>query len=909
MELTRSQRAAIEHRGGHLQLIACAGSGKTEVVARRIARMLDPREDDALAPRSVIAFTFTDRAADELEARIHRRVRDSVGTLRGMAELYIGTIHAFCRQFLQDEVAEFLRCSTLDAVGQRMLVAREPERSGFSIAQTLEGAPLSLEKDVGLYLGAIDVLRQGEVDRTRLGSSTLGEALERYRALLRDESLLDYSGQLELALDVIRRDIEAGQRLAARVRHIVVDEYQDTNPLQERVIRALVEVTGATLTVVGDDDQTIYGFNGADIDNILTFANRYQSTAPVTTVRLEENFRSSQPIVEFARGFVERIERRLPKAMIATVAQPSATGDLATGLFRGRFDEARAIARKILALRESAFTEGGVTRGLSWSDFAVLVRSGLHYNVSELVKVFDEQGIPYVVAGRKGLLQQPECLALRTLFAALAGAPGAADALYERWRSSELTQSLAPIDALVRWVAEARTREDPALTMQGLLLEALDVARVRERGEDDLRFANAGRFSALLSQFERLWARRSLAERLEGFVSYCDRSEREHDEASGVSELRAPDAVRVSTVHAAKGLQWPVVFLPRVEEGQFPLSGREAKQWSVVAREVVRSPERYDQGEDDERRLFYVAATRAQRYLFVSAAGAKGNAARPSPYFRAFDTHAGVTRTLERALRPGPHTPSRPREGTTDQRLTFSELKPLFDCAYRYKLQSSYRFCAPHHVAEGFGKSLHDALAEVHRRALDGDVVDESLVPALTTRHLHLPFADESLTARSREAMQRILDGYLRTHHAALSEVELVEKPIRLHFDDGISVEGRIDLVVRRASAEVSVVDMKSDRSAQSEALSEAQLRLYALGYEELTGARPANVEVWELDVLREKVSPVSDEALESVRALVTRAAAMLREATLAPSPDPRRCAACPARPVCAHRDESEPSH
>jgi DNA helicase-2/ATP-dependent DNA helicase PcrA len=825
-----------------------------------------------------------------------------------MAELYIGTIHAFCRQFLQAEVAEFLRYSTLDAVGQRMLVAREPERSGFSIAQTLDGAPLSLEKDIGLYLGAIDVLRQGEVDRTRLGSSTLGESLERYRALLREESLLDYSGQLELALDVIRRDVEVGQRLASRVRHIVVDEYQDTNPLQERVVRALVDVTGATLTVVGDDDQTIYGFNGADLDNILTFAKRYESTAPVTTVRLEENFRSSRPIVEFARGFVERIERRLPKAMIATDAQPSASGDLATGVFRGRFDEARAIARKILALRESAFTEGDVTRGLSWSDFAVLVRSGLHYNVNELLKVFDEEGIPFVVAGRKGLLQQPESLALRTLFAALAGAPRAAEALHERWRASELTATLPPIDALVSWVEAARKRDDPALTMQALLLEALDVAQVREREGDDLRFANAGRFSALLSQFERLWAHRSLAERLEGFVAYCDRSEREHDEASGVSELRAPDAVRVSTVHAAKGLQWPVVFLPRVEDGQFPLTEREAKQWSVVAREVVRSPERYDQGEDAELRLFYVAATRAQRYLFVSAAGVKNTAARPSPYHRAFEAHAGVTRTLERALRPGPHTPARPRDGTTDQRLTFSELKPLFDCAYRYKLQSSYRFCAPHDAAEGFGRSLHDALAEVHRRALDGDVLDESLVPALTARHLHLPYADESLTARSREAMHRVLARYLRTHRAVLADVELVEKPIRVHFDDGISVEGRIDLVVRRGLTQVSVVDLKSDRRAQSEALSEAQLRLYALGYEELTGARPTNVEVWELDTLHENVSPLDDEALASVRALVTRAAALLREGTLPPSPDPRRCAVCPARRVCAHRDEREPS-
>ncbi|MBL8678389.1 MAG: ATP-dependent helicase [Myxococcales bacterium] len=910
MQLTPTQRAAVEHSGGHLQLIACAGSGKTEVVARRIARMLDPSAADPCPPSGIVAFTFTDRAADELESRIHQRVREAYGSLIGMAELYVGTIHAFCRRLLQSEVSEFLRYSVLDGVGQRMLVAREPDRSGFSLAKTRDREPLSLEdsRSISAYLAALDVLRQGEVDRSRLGDNAIGEALERYRTLLRDESLIDYTGQLELALDLVRRDVEVGVKLAARVRHIIVDEYQDTNPLQESFVRALTEVTGARLTVVGDDDQTIYGFNGADIDNILAFSQRYASLAPVTTIRLEENFRSSRPVIEFARTFAESIERRLPKAMIATDAQPFEPGDLACATFRSRWDEARAIAQKILSLRGARFTQGTRERGLSWSDFAVLFRSGLHYNCNELLRVFDEEGVPYVVTGRRGLLGQRECLALRALFGFVAELPECTRAMvFSRFVESELVDTFAPIEAMLDHAERARATIDRS-TLQDVLHDALDIARVRPRGDNDLRFANVGRFSSLVSQFERLWAQKPMRERLLGFVAYCDRSEREHEEASGVSELRAPDAVRVSTVHAAKGLEWPAVFVPRVETGQFPLKEREGAAWSIVGRDVVRNAARYAPGDSEERRLFYVAVTRAQRYLFVSAASS-GTPSNPRPvdpsaFYQAFVSFDRTAKTLHRAHPRRETLEPAPRATTTELRLTFSALKPLFECAYRFELESQLGFCAPHAAAEGFGSAVHNALAEVHRRAIDGEIVGPELVRSFAERHLRLPFADEATRAKKQAWFERMLARYLRERREILSSIELVEKEIRVHFDDGVAVEGRIDLVLRRGSSEVSVVDLKSSEHAQSDALTDAQLLLYALGYEELTGAKAQRIERWQLDDLDERTSPVDDAGVTSVRALVERAATTLRSRTLPANPEPSRCAACAMRRVCASRSE-----
>jgi DNA helicase-2/ATP-dependent DNA helicase PcrA len=352
------------------------------------------------------------------------------------------------------------------------------------------------------------------------------------------------------------------------------------------------------------------------------------------------------------------------------------------------------------------------------------------------------------------------------------------------------------------------------------------------------------------------------------------------------------------------------VFLPRVEEGQFAARFREPQQWAIVPKDVVRRASRYDCGEAEERRLFYVAATRAQRYLFVSAAGQHNNSARPSAFYTEFSAFAFATPTLQRAPRPPRRSPAQPRLGAGDQRLSFSQLKPLFECGYRFELQSRYGFSAPHHRAEGFGVALHNALAEVHRRAIEGDLVDASLADALCERHLRLPYADDESRARYADSMRRILRRYLHANQRTLARVELVEQPIRVHLDEGISVEGRVDLVVRRDDAGASVVDLKSDHRAQSEALTHTQLLLYALGYEELRGQRAKGIEVWELDTLEQREQPMDEPTIAAAKQRVIDAARLLRGPTLPADPSPERCAPCAVRAVCRHRaaDAAPPS-
>ena len=219
---------------------------------------------------------------------------------------------------------------------------------------------------------------------------------------------MDYSAIIEAAVEVLSCDVPLKERIAARVKHVIVDEYQDLNPIQEAVVWLLHEL-GAKVCVVGDDDQTIYQWRGSSVQGILTFAKRYPA---VTTVKLEENFRSSTGIVETARPFIEQNTERLQKKMQPTNAQDFEEGDIVALSFADPDQEAAYIAQSLQALRGVAIKEPTKDdpdhrRGISWSDMAILLRS-VRANGEPITRALDAAGIPYVVAGMNNLFGTPK---------------------------------------------------------------------------------------------------------------------------------------------------------------------------------------------------------------------------------------------------------------------------------------------------------------------------------------------------------------------------------------------------------------------------------------------------------------------------------------------------------------------
>ena len=922
MDLTEAQRRAIEHDGRNLQIIACAGSGKTEVVARRVVHLLTPGRPGSLEPRNIVAFTFTDKAAAALKERIVTRTREALGEVHGMADLFVGTIHAFCLDLLQAEAPVYLKYEVLNEVQQALFVDRHSRKSGLTTSTDLQGHRLRRYVDTNHYVNALAILREADLDESKLNGCSVAAALDGYRDLLRERSYFDYSSILEAAVESLTNDDDLRRRLADRLRYVIVDEYQDVNPIQEAIVWSLHDL-GARVCVVGDDDQTIYQWRGSDVGNILNFSRRYPG---VDRVRLDDNFRSSEGIVRTARAFIEQNTERLEKAMTPAGRQAAETGDVVALAFDTPEQEAEHIAATAQSLRGVTFLDGDAGRGLAWSDMAILLRS-VKRNGAPITAALDAAGIPYVVTGMTDLFQAREAHAARQLFYFMAGRDGVdARALARAWRGADLGLETRALHRAVAKAAESRTvvekdtdegarRRWGAYSLQRLFLRFLEDAGVREervpneRGE--VIFFNLGKFSQIITDYETIHYHSKPAEKYAAFAKFLQyRAEEAYPEGWQDNQYANPDAIRIMTVHQAKGMEWPVVFLPALLRNRFPaprVGGRTA--WHLIPRDGVTEQPRFEGTTEDERRLFYVAMTRSRKFLHMTWAPVPGSTryARPSAFWDDVLVSKHVKRRRPDYAARSRMTPT-PRAGVANVVFSFSDLKYFFECPYHFKLRVLYGFNAPIHEALGYGKSLHDALADVHARTIDGQTVDPTDAPGLVETHLHVPYAYTALRQTLEASAERVLRQYLADNAAEFRNIEFSEKQVEISLGDGVTVNGRIDLVRRLDTDETTIVDLKSSDRAQAEAVTETQLHVYALGYQELTGRNPDYVEIYELDQGKRKPRSVDDEFIDDVKATTRDAAQALRLGDLPAAPAGPKCRDCDYRGMCTAGRNAAPA-
>jgi ATP-dependent DNA helicase UvrD/PcrA len=917
VKLTAPQTRAIKHSGRNLQLIACAGSGKTEVVARRVVFLLTPGRTDSLAPRNIIAFTFTEKAAAELKERIVTRTHEALGDVPGMAEMFVGTIHAFCLELIKSEAPKYLKYEVLNEVQQVLFVDRHSKRSGLTASTDLAGKPLKRFRDTQRYIAALSILRESEREDEHLAGCSILSGLADYNSLLEERSYLDYSSILDAAAEVLKTDQALRERVAARVKYTIVDEYQDVNPVQEAIVRSLHDL-GSHVCVVGDDDQTIYQWRGSNVNNILTFASRYPS---VEQIPIEENFRSSDGIVETARPFIELNRLRLKKAMKPTGAQPYDLGDIVALSFDSPEKEAAHIATTAKALRGVALKEDDKQRGLAWSDMAVLLRS-VKANAEPITDALRAAGVPFVITGMSNLFSTLEAEAARNLFYFIADRPNIDEAELERqWNYAELGLEPTALQIAIRGAVGAKaalTDDDQKrwgqYSIQRVFLNFLEQAGLREESVPDDRgeivFFNLGKFSQVISDFEAIHFHSKPVEKYASFADFLEHhAEDAYPEGWQDNQYANPDAVRIMTVHQAKGMQWPVVFLPALLRNRFPAAKIGGPGvWHLLPATGIKDQPRFEGTVEDERRLFYVAMTRSQKFLHMTWAPISGKNNR---YIRHSDFWADIlVSTYVKRKAPDysarKRLPPTPRAGVANVVFSFSDLKYFFECPYQFKLRVLYGFNAPIHEALGYGKSLHDVLAEVHARAIRGDVAHDTEVPQLVRRHLHTPYAYPALRQELEKSAEKIIAKYLGDNKAVFNKIEFSEKQIEINLGDGVNVVGRIDLVRRLDTNQTTVVDLKSSDRAQAEDVTETQLHIYALGYQELTGRRPDYVEIYELDEGKRKPRSVDDEFIVDVKKKTRDAATSLRVGALQATPTAKKCGGCDYRGMCsagaAHR-------
>ncbi|MFB6816138.1 DNA helicase PcrA [Streptomyces sp. NPDC056347] len=632
--LNTEQRAAVVHAGSPLLIVAGAGSGKTRVLTHRIAHLLAER---GVHPGQILAITFTNKAAGEMKERVEQLVGPRANAM------WVMTFHSACVRILRRESKRLGFTSSFsiyDAADSKRLMAlvcrdldldpkRFPPKSFTAKVSNLKNELIDEETFAGQAADGFE--------------KTLAQAYAMYQSRLREANALDFDDIIMTTVHLLQAFPDVAEHYRRRFRHVLVDEYQDTNHAQYTLVRELVGPAGegdapAELCVVGDADQSIYAFRGATIRNILQFEEDYPDA---TTILLEQNYRSTQTILSAANAVIERNESRRPKNLWTNAG----TGTRITGYVADtEHDEAQFVADEIDRLTDAGDAKAG--------DVAVFYRTNAQSRVFE--EIFIRVGLPYKVVGGVRFYERKEVRDILAYLRVLANpedtvplrrilnvpkrgigerAEAMIDALSLRERIT-FPQALRRVDEAYGMAArsanavkrfntlmeELRTIVEsgagPAVVLEAVLERTGYLAELQASTDpqDETRIENLQELAAVALEFEQERGEAgeegagTLADFLEkvALVADSDQIPDEDEDGSGV--------ITLMTLHTAKGLEFPVVFLTGMEDGVFP-----------HMRALGQTKEL-----EEERRLAYVGITRARERLYLTRAAMRSAWGQPS---------------------------------------------------------------------------------------------------------------------------------------------------------------------------------------------------------------------------------------------------------------------------------------
>ncbi|WP_345853858.1 ATP-dependent DNA helicase [Shewanella algae] len=894
MELTVSQKKATETIDSNLQIIACAGSGKTQVVSERIINIL---KRGGVEPRNIVAFTYTEKAAAELKHRVLKLARKELGSIQGMAELYIGTIHAWCMHYLQEHIFGYQKYSVLNDVRLKLFIDQRNRKVGMSDLQVLvKGKPpreLMRFKETGVFLDTLSIARECELKEGKELPLQVSEVVAKYEGELDRHAYFDFTMILTRFLKELRTSKETRSRIGSEIKYLIVDEYQDVNYIQEKIIEELHNL-GVKLCVVGDDDQTIYQWRGSSLDNILNFSNKYQGVDKVT---LDDNFRSSRGIVEVAHAAIRNIPdgRRLHKKMNAAGHQGYEEGDLQLESFQSFEDENAYIVQQINSLRGKAFKdrEDSEPRGLDYSDMSILLRKWKP--ATELAEALKAAGIPYVVTGVAQLFEQDEIEACVNIYRFIAGQI-TKEKLKDSWSkvSSALDDNMleSAVSGLAKVIPNNKEWHE-LFNLQEIFIKFRDSAGITEDriiGNEDSQmsrsevvFYNMGMFSQVIEDFEVIHFRDDQEDKLKNFLNFLTYSAKDYYPEGWLNKsVTAPNAVTITTIHQAKGLEWPVVFLPRMNRNYFPSRARGGTSaWHILDPELIKNYEGLKGTEEDELRLLYVALTRSKKFLFVSRAPGEGRFdKKPSDFLNYLKGSHYIFKDPGYKFGDRELAPMRDVRELSDIVLNFTLLEAFYNCPYSFKYYTLYCFKEPLSPRMGYGKSIHDTLMEIHRKAMEGNPPTQGELEAILDNHVHFPYAIPKVKEQMREKADKAVDDYYNKYSGEFDKIEYAEKDIELDLGDGIIVNGRMDLIKKRDLDGIDktyIVDFKSEYKEDRHAVGVKQLLLYALGYKELTGQTADYLQIYDFAQSSENNIRLSNTDLDNAAVEIINAADKIR--------------------------------
>lgn len=892
--LNTSQKRAVLYHKGPLLVIAGAGTGKTSVIVEKVTYLIGEKK---VLPESILALTFTEKAAFEMETRIDKALP------YGYFQMWISTFHAFADRILRQEAhhigipAQYTLMTEAETIifFKKHLFLFELEyfrplgNPHKFLTAMLQHFSRLRDEDISPRQYALWVKRQKGTKRETGDEKKkyveLARAYDLFQTLKLKERVMDFADLLYYLLVLFRRR----PHILAKYRHLfrygLVDEFQDTNIAQYELIKLLFPPSRhSRLTVVGDDSQAIYKFRGASVSNILQFMKDYPDAKEVT---LSVNYRSTQSILDRAYALITHNNPDTLEAKLGISKRLTAK--------RQQTEEAVRFREFDTVEQEATYTVSHIeqlAKKRPYRDFAILLRA--NSTSVPFMRELARRGVPYQFLGPGFLFRQPEIKDLIAYLKILTNLDDSTS-LYRVLSMDVLELNMQDIHELLSFSRKTGlslfhglkvyvTLSDPALkdkeydiyrpylpslqkktkeklmSLYKMIGKHLNLVRRETAGQILYYFLEDTGFLQKLVSYHTV-KEEKIAFSISRFFNRLKTFESEHEDVSvfalvdyidmsmelGESPLLTKDdqsdvdAVNLLTVHAAKGLEFPVVFIPSVNQGKFPT--QERREAIPVPDELVK--ELLPQGnhhEQEERRLFYVAVTRAKDLVFVTASRFSGEAKRERKVSRFIPEMLGesyVTRQEnireERRAQLSIFDYKKKEEKLTKlaylpQAVSFSQIETYERCPLQYKYRYVLGLPATPSQAASFGDTIHRTLQAFYQLYIhDRSVGLKKLLYLYQTSWVPIGYQSPVHERERKKEGERMLRSYFHTFHTAHLQVIDVEQPFKIKLGPQTVVTGKIDRVDKKPGGGIEIIDYKTGKKPTDPQLKNSlQLSLYA---------------------------------------------------------------------------------
>lgn len=908
IKLNPEQKKAVEFEHGPLLVVAGAGTGKTRVIAQRIKHLIQKKVN----PKEILALTFTEKAAGEMLERV-----DDVMPL-GYEEPWLNTFHSFADRLLREEGLEI-------GLDPSFKILSTPEQwilfrkhiFDFNLKYFLPlGNPTKFISAILKFISRLQdenistqqfekFAKEFEGDKEEKERwEELAHTYKKYEQLKIENSAMDFGDLIIWAIKLFNERPNIRKKYQKQFKHVLVDEFQDTNHAQYELIKLLSpkktlnKDTGRSLLVVGDDSQSIYKFRGAAVSNILEFMDDYPEAEMITLLK---NYRSSQKILDPAYKLIKNnnpdtLESKLSiskelVSQLQTELQKNSPNPEVLWLENAE-DQVDMVVRKILEIM-------AIEEQYTYKDFAILARANNH--LDPFIFALRKYGLPYQLVGNRGLYDREE---VRDIIALLKTATNPQDGL-SLYRVLNIDSLEIPADIVSQILSDARykkvslwevTKEqkDPMVKeFVELVREFQDLITKKSPSEyvyqivnqigyigtflaeetiqNQMSIQNLNLFLNIAKNFETTFL--SDTKEIPTIVDFVDYLELliEAGDNPAQSELEDFDTINLMTVHASKGLEFPVVFMVDLVSGRFPTRNRKdmIDLPDAIIKETLPTGDSHIQ---EERRLFYVGMTRAKKYLYLMGAKDYGGKREKKPSGYIGETGIKPTEISSDeakakkdqvglfGVESGFKEPKAKKiNNFVPKFLSYSQINTYETCPLQYKYGYVLGVPQPANHVFSFGNTIHRTLKDFHSRLIQQDVSLEELYEMYDKNWEPIGYLSEEHRQERYESGKKLLARYYDDNKDIKTKPVAFEKSFNIWID-GTKFFGYIDRIDKLPEGGVEIIDYKTGNPRDQKAVDkDAQVTFYAIAAKEALGQDPKKLSLYFLES-GEKISTTRTE-------------------------------------------------